>query len=592
MSILMALPVISAMKKQWKYKPVDTSAVQALQVELGVNATMAKLLYLRGVKSKEQADKFFNPSFDDLHDPYLLKDMDLAISRLETAISKGQRILLYGDYDVDGVTSVSLLYSFLKRYTEHLDFYIPDRYKEGYGLTLQGVDYAKQNDVKLLITMDCGTTALTQIQEAKAKGIDVIVLDHHLPVDELPPTVALINPKQTDCPYPFKDLSGCGVTFKFAQAYAAHLGMPRRALIPLLDFVATSIACDYVPIVGENRILATFGLHQINHNTRVGLKALIARTNYTYPFSISDIVFGIGPYINAAGRLSDGKEAVRLLLAEDWLVASEYANILRERNTQRRIFDRKNLAEAIKVWESNEHHSKVPIVVLFQANWHKGVLGIVASRMAKHYHKPAVIMCESNGEIVASARSTPTIDIHELLKQSEHLLTTFGGHPKAAGFSMPPENLEALTRNLLQSMQGVSAAQQTPTLFIDSELELKDITPKFMEELHKLAPLGPGNPNPLFVCENVEVAGPIRYIEKNSIRLLVAKENSKRFKAVGFRKGDYIDQINSQEFAMCFKIIESVWKGEKQLQLQMKDIFEGEIKQPLPISTSELKEEE
>ena len=564
------------MKKQWKYKPVDTPAVNLLRDELGVNATMAKLLFLRGIKTKEQADKFFNPSFDDLHDPFLLKDMDLGIERLSRAIDKNERILLYGDYDVDGVTSVSLLYTFLKRFTDNLDFYIPDRYKEGYGLTLEGVDFAKQNNVKLLIAMDCGTTAARQITVAKEKGIDVIVLDHHLPVDELPPTIALINPKQEDCSYPFTHLSGCGVTFKFAQAYAAHRGMPKRALLSLLDFVATSIACDYVPIIGENRVLATFGLHQINHRTRVGFKALIARTNYTYPFTISDIVFGIGPYINAAGRLSDGKEAVRLLLAEDWLVASEYANILRERNTQRRIFDRDNLEEAIKTWESNPHHTEVPIVVLFQSNWHKGVLGIVASRMVKHYHKPAVIMCESNGEIVASARSTDTIDVHVLLKQSEHLFKSFGGHPSAAGFSMAPENLAELTTNLIESMKGVSIAQQTPTLDIDSELELEDITPKFMEDLRKLAPMGPGNPNPLFVCEDVEVVGPIRYVEKNSIRLLVAKGNSKQFKAVGFRKGDYIDQINSQEFSMCFKIIESVWKGKKQLQLQMKDIYEGE----------------
>ncbi len=575
------------MKKQWKYKPVDTPAVNLLRDELGVNATMAKLLFLRGIKSKEQADKFFNPSFDDLHDPFLLKDMDLGITRLNQAIDNNERILLYGDYDVDGVTSVSLLYTFLKRFTENLDFYIPDRYKEGYGLTLEGIDFAKQNNVKLLIAMDCGTTAAPQITVAKEKGIDVIVLDHHLPVEEIPPTVALINPKQADCSYPFTDLSGCGVTFKFAQAYAAHKGMPKRALLSLLDFVATSIACDYVPIVGENRILATFGLHQINQRTRVGFKALIARTNYTYPFTVSDIVFGIGPYINAAGRLSDGKEAVRLLLAEDWLVASEYANILRVRNTQRRVFDRENLEEAIKIWESNPHHLDVPIVVLFQSNWHKGVLGIVASRMVKHYHKPAVIMCESNGEIVASARSTSTIDVHERLKQSEHLFKSFGGHPNAAGFSMEPQNLAELTKNLIESMKGVSIAQQTPTLDIDAELELKDITPEFMEALRKLEPMGPGNPNPLFVCEDVEVVGPIRYVEKNSIRLRVAKGKSKQFKAVGFRKGDYIQQINSQQFCMCFKIIESVWKGKKQLQLQLKDVFEGDIHAERVIATEE-----
>ena len=565
------------MKKQWKYKPVDRPAVNLLREELGVNATMAKLLFLRGIKTKEQADQFFNPSFDDLHDPFLLKDMNLGIDRLSQAIENNERILLYGDYDVDGVTSVSLLYTFLKRFTENLDFYIPDRYKEGYGLTLEGVDFAKQNNVKLLITMDCGTTATTQIQVAKEKGIDVIVLDHHLPVDILPPTVALINPKQTDCTYPFSDLSGCGVTFKFAQAYASHKGMPKRALLSLLDFVVISIACDYVPIVGENRVLATFGLHQINHRTRIGFKALIARTNYTYPFTISDIVFGIGPYINAAGRLSDGKEAVRLLLAEDWLIASEYANILRERNTQRRIFDRQNLEEAIKIWESNKNHVDVPIVVLFQSNWHKGVLGIVASRMVKQYHKPAIIMCESNGEIVASARSTETIDVHELLKQSEYLLNSFGGHPSAAGFSMNPENLKELSANLLESMKGVSIAQQTPTLDIDSELELKDITSKFMAHLRKLEPMGPGNPNPLFVCEDVEVVGPIRFVENSSIRLLVSKGDAKQFKAVGFRKGDYIAQINSSEFCLCFKIIESVWKGKKQLQLQIKDVFEGDV---------------
>ncbi len=574
------------MKKQWKYRPVDTPVINQLIAELGVSATIAKLLYLRGVQTKAQAEKFFNPSFDDLHDPSLLKDMNLAIKRLDQALENDERILLYGDYDVDGVTSVSLLYSFLKRFSQNVDFYIPDRYKEGYGLTLQGVDYAKQNNVKLLIAMDCGTTAHTQIQVAKEKGIDVIVLDHHLPEKTLPPTIALVNPKQNDCPYPCKDLSGCGVTFKFAQAYAAHQGMPKRALLPLLDFVVISIACDYVPIVGENRILATFGLHQINHNTRVGLKALVARTNYSYPFTISDIVFGIGPYINAAGRLSDGKEAVRLLLAEDWLVASEYANILRKRNTQRRLFDRDNLNEAIKIWESNENHEQIPIIFLFQANWHKGVLGIVASRMVKHYHKPAIIMCESNGEIVGSARSTPTIDVHQIIQQSEHLFNSFGGHPSAAGFSMSPKYLEELHTNLLSGMEKVSIAKQTPVLDIDAELELHEITPKFIDDLHKLAPLGPGNPNPLFVCEDVEVAGPIRFIEKNSIRLMVRKDHSKPFQAIGFRKGDFIEQINSQRFALCFKILESVWKGKKQLQLQIKDIFEGDISvEPTTISS-------
>lgn len=562
------------MKKPWRYKPVDMPAVNKLQAELGLNPTIAKILYARGIHSKTQADKFFNPSFEDLLDPFLMKDMPIAVERLTQAIEQNERILLYGDYDVDGVTSVSLLYSFLKRFTEDLDYYIPDRYKEGYGLTLEGVDYAKQNNVKLLIAMDCGTNAVTQIQVAKEKGIDVIVLDHHQLGGAAPPTVALVNPKQSDCTYPFKDLSGCGVSFKFVQAYAAQKGLPKSALRYLLDYVAISIACDYVPIIGENRILATEGLDLINNRTRIGLKALIARTNYTYPFSISDIVFGLGPYLNAPGRLSDGKDAVRLLLANDWLVASEYANILRKLNTKRQQFDRDNLNHAIKIWETNPNHKDVPIIVLYEPNWHKGVLGIVASRMAKYYHKPAIIMCESNGEVVGSARSTPSIDVYQLLLESNELFTSFGGHPSAAGFSMPIPNITLLQTNLLKSMENISIQQQTPVMEIDAELELKEITPSFLNHLRKLAPMGPGNPNPLFACEDVDVVGPIKYVEKSSLRLLISKKESKAFQAIGFRKGDYINDIQNPKFSLCFKIIESTWKGKKQLQLQIKDVYE------------------
>ncbi len=561
------------MRKRWTYKAVDAAVVSHLQKALGVSAVLARILYHRGIADAASAEVFFHPRLDRLHDPFLLKDMDVAVARVERALRQGERLLLYGDYDVDGVTSVSLLCMYLRRLGAEPDIYIPDRYKEGYGLSLAGIDYARQNKVDLIVVMDCGTGAFDAVGAAVDAGIDIIILDHHRPESALPAAHAVVNPKRPDCSYPFKELSACGVTFKLVQALHQRRGQTIDSIRSLLDFVAVSIACDFVDIRDENRILAHFGLQEINRHARVGLKALIARSGLSYPLTISDIVFGIGPYLNAAGRLADARDAVSLLLAGEWAVATEFANRLRRHNEARRHFDRANLREAIEMWESDPYHDRLPIIVLFKADWHKGVLGIVASRMSKLYHKPAVIMCMSNDQIVGSARSMHGVDIHALLEGTRAYLTSFGGHAAAAGFTLAPDNLEDFAQHLLSEPVWQGADKRMPALEIEAELELEDITPGLIKELKRLAPLGPGNPNPLFACERVQVAGPVRYTARNSVRLTVAKGKSPAFRAAGFRRGDFIGAIDGPEINICYKILESEWNGRKFIQLQLKDVI-------------------
>ncbi|MCC7465523.1 MAG: single-stranded-DNA-specific exonuclease RecJ, partial [Saprospiraceae bacterium] len=437
----------------WKLIPTDEAAARKLQSELNIPLVFCRLLLQRGIQTKEEARSFFLHDLGNTHDPFLMKDMDRAVERLDQAIQSGERILLYGDYDVDGTTSVALMYSFLSGFYHNLDYYLPNREKEGYGVSLQGVEYARETGCTLVIAMDCGIKGHKAIDLARTYGIDFIVCDHHLPEGGLPVAVACLDPKREDCPYPYKELSGCGVAFKLAHAYALHHNTPMEELSSLLDLVAVSTACDIVHMTGENRILAHFGLQRLNRSPRTGLWAIGQKINRPYPLDISDVVFGIGPMINAAGRLADAREAVRLLLSVDRNSASDYAGQLVQRNKDRRKMDQSTAEAAERMFREKPDWDTRKSAVLFNPDWHKGIIGIVASRMVEAFYKPTVILTESNGIAVGSARSVAGFDLYAALQECEDLFTTFGGHAHAAGMQLPVENLSAFEERFEQAVR-------------------------------------------------------------------------------------------------------------------------------------------
>lgn len=496
------------MNHKWNYRPITQEQAEisrALAQELGISPVLGRLLVQRGITKAQDAKKFFRPQLPDLHDPFLMKDMDIAVERLNMAMGKKERILIYGDYDVDGTTAVALVYKFIQQFYSNLDYYIPDRYNEGYGISKKGVDYAAETGVGLIIVLDCGIKAVEEIAYAKEKGIDFIICDHHVPDDILPPAVAILNAKRLDNTYPYTHLSGCGVGFKFMQAFAISNGIEFHHLIPLLDLTAVSIASDIVPIMGENRILAYHGLKQLNGNPSVGLKAIIDVCGLSEKeITVSDIVFKIGPRINASGRIQNGKEAVDLLIEKDFSAALEKAGQINQYNETRKDLDKSMTEEANKIVAELEGLADRRSIVLYNEDWHKGVIGIVASRLTEIYYRPAVVLTRTDDMATGSARSVSGFDVYKAIEHCRDLLENFGGHTYAAGLSMKVENVQAFTERFESFVSEHILPEQTSAVIdIDAEIDFKDITPKFFNELKRFNPFGPDNQKPVFCTHHV-----------------------------------------------------------------------------------------
>jgi len=561
---------------QWKLKSKpDPEQVESLQKALNIPYENAYLLVQRGIYTFEEARRFFRPQLSDLHDPFLMKDMDVAVSRIEKAVQNNEKILVYGDYDVDGTTAVSIVYSFLKIQYDQVDSYIPDRYSEGYGVSIQGIEYAAQNNFSLIIALDCGTKAVDKIAFAKEKGIDFIVGDHHTPGDILPPTVAFLNPKQPDCPYPYKELSGAGIGFKLIQALQQKKGLPVEDIIHYLDLTAVSIGADIVPITGENRVMAYHGLKQIELNPRPGLRAL-SRNVKDKTLDIQDLVFTLAPRINAAGRIKHGKEAVKLLIEKDMAVANRFADEIEDYNLERRDYDRNITAEALKQIESNNEQHRASTVV-FDPDWHKGVLGIVASRLIETYYRPTVVLTESNGVLSGSVRSVSGFNVYEALKACQDYIIQFGGHKYAAGLTIESEQFENF-KNKFESVvkETITEASLVPELKIDMPIDFKAITPKFYNILRQMAPFGPGNMNPVFITEGVNDTGYSKTVgkDKNHLKLSLKDFKSGRtFSGIGFNMGHLADLVKSGvPLSVVYTLDENHWNGNVSLQMRVKDI--------------------
>ncbi len=561
------------MQTKWNFLSVDENEVESLQRDLGISPLLCQLLVQKGIKTYDQAKQFFRPKLQHLHDPFLMKNMQKAVARLERAIEQKQRILLYGDYDVDGTCSVALMYTFLKSYHKNLIYYIPDRYKEGYGISKQGIEFAKSEGVHLIVAMDCGVKAIAEIDLANSYKIDCIVCDHHLPSDELPDAYAMLNPKQADCPYPYKELTGCGIAFKLAQAYQTRIAIDWSELENLLDLLVVSIGCDIVPITGENRVMAYFGLKKLNTNPRQGLQALIEVSGQRKPLSIRDAVFGLGPLINAAGRLSDAKLAVDTMLAEESTEAKKAAQVLVDLNISRRNIELLNVESAKEQFTSFSNWENRKSIVLFDPDWNKGVVGIVAARMVDTFYHPSIVLTQSEGKVVGSARSVRGFNIYQAIQRCSDLLLGYGGHQHAAGLTMLPENIEAFRERFEKVVQQTRSIEQIqPEMDIAACLKLEDITPAFWKILKQFAPFGPKNRNPIFVTKNVFNTPRTRVLKNNHLKLEVYQHESPVFNGIGFGLADHYEAIKDNAFDICYNINENIWKGKTTLQLNVKDI--------------------
>ncbi|WP_313514163.1 single-stranded-DNA-specific exonuclease RecJ [Sphingobacterium sp.] len=564
------------MQKRWVLKPKkNVEQAKKLQQELGVNHIIAELLINREVETFDQAKDFFRPSIDNLHDPFLMKDMDRAIDRIERGIGNKEKILIYGDYDVDGTTAVSVVYSFFRDFHTGLEFYIPDRYAEGYGISNRGIDYAKENGFSLIIALDCGIKAVDKIEYANAKGIDFIIGDHHLPGDVLPNAVAVLDPKRNDCPYPYKELSGCGIGFKIIQAFIKQNDMPMELAYQYLDLVAVSIASDIVPITGENRILTHFGLKKLNSNPCCGLQALInLSTHKSGHFTVNDIVFQIGPRINAAGRIDHAKDAVKLLIAKTLAEAAVFSASVDDQNNTRKGYDLKITEEALALLDNNAHLQTRKTTVLYKEDWHKGVIGIVASRLTERYYRPTIILTNTNGHIAGSARSVLGFDLYEALSECSDLLDQYGGHKYAAGLTMPTDNIGLFQQRFEEVVsKSIKPEMLQQEVSIEKEIRLAEIDSKFYRILQQFQPFGPQNEAPTFISKGVTMGYNAYIVGSTHLKFSVKQEDSTIFECIGFGLGEYVDLINSgKAFDICFSIEENSWRGKKNLQLNVKAI--------------------
>ena len=547
-----------------------------LQQELKVDRVIARLLHRRSIFTFEEAKDFFRPELSQLHDPFLMKGMTRAIERIKTAIEKNEKVLIFGDYDVDGTTAVSLVYSFFKDHIPQIDYYIPDRYKEGYGISTQSIDFAAENNFSLIIALDCGIKANDKIAYANTKHIDFIICDHHLPGNELPDAVAILDQKQPDCPYPYKELSGAGIGFKLIQGYSKAMGLPEENCYSYLDLVATSIAADIVPISGENRVLAYFGLEKINKGPRPGIKALLQNTQQKSITNISTLVFTLGPRINAAGRIEHGSKAVELLICEDEAKAEVFASALNDTNAVRRDLDLGITTEAFSLLENDLLTPNKRTTVLFNEKWHKGVIGIVASRLIEKYYRPTIILTESEGKVTGSARSVREYDVYSAIEKCSDLLEQFGGHKFAAGLSLKRENVEAFKSRFEEVVsQSITADQLIPKLEVDIELDFFEITDKLLRILRQFSPHGPENMTPLFCARAVFDTGWGQVFGNNHLKLeLYQKSNPNvRFRAIAFDKGDYITFFQKKTpMDIVFKIQETEVHGKTSTQLVIEDL--------------------
>lgn len=565
------------MKKNWNIKDnSNEETVSSLKELLNVDRIIASLLFQRKITDFEEAKSFFRPDISELHDPFQMRDMDKAILRIHKALINNEKILVFGDYDVDGTTSVALVYSYFKKITHQIGYYIPDRYKEGYGISFKGIDFAKENNFTLIIALDCGIKAIDKIDYANEKGIDFIICDHHLPGDELPKAFAVLDPKRGDCPYPYKELSGCGIGFKLIQAFSIKNKINDTDYLNYLDLVATSIAADIVPITGENRILAYYGLEKMNANPRPGIKALIDSNKITKALTITTLVFVVGPRINAAGRLEHGSKSVELLISETEEEANEIAKSINNTNSQRKDLDQGTTMEANVILENDPMTQFRKSTVLFNPGWHKGVIGIVASRLIEKYYKPTIVLTESDGKATGSARSVKDFDVYAAIEQCSDLLEQFGGHKFAAGLTMKKENVAAFQEKFEKIVADtITPEQQIPNVEIDIEIQLDEISDKTTRILRQFAPHGPENMTPLFIAKNVLDTGWGKVVGQNHLKLELFQSinPNARFQAIAYDKGDYLNFFQKKiPVDIVFKIQDNEFRGLVTTQLVIEEI--------------------
>ncbi len=565
------------MEKRWvENRLSDEKVISQLADQLNITSIIAELLVNRGISTYEEAEAYFRPRIEHLHDPFLMKDMERAIVRIEQAIANQEKILIYGDYDVDGTTSVALVFSFFKSIYSHLEYYIPDRYKEGYGVSYAGIDYAQAQNITLIIALDCGIKANQHVEYAKERNIDFIIGDHHLPGDEIPAAYAVLDPKRKDCDYPYKELSGCGIGFKLVQAYCDKNDIPFEKIIGYLDLVAVSIASDIVPVTGENRVLSHFGLIQLNNNPRPGLKALINISSLK-DISLNEVVFFIGPRINAAGRIDHAQHAVSLLISETEKEAFDLCEVVNIKNNERKEFDQTITLEAIALVEQDESAKHRKSTVLYNAEWHKGVIGIVASRLIDKYYRPTIILTESNGHAAGSARSVNGFDIYEAISACSDLLDQYGGHKYAAGLTMQIENIPAFIEKFERIVANTIADDSLhQEIDIESEMILSDFDSKFYRILKQFAPFGPGNMRPVFLSKQVRLASEPKLIGKNNanhLKFTIVQNGSFSFDCIAFGLGHYKKLMEEADsFDICYTIEENTWRDKTSIQLNIKDI--------------------
>ncbi len=563
------------MNKRWSIRDkADEDKLTTLAAALNIDAVLSSLLIHRGIKTYDDARLFFRPEERHLHDPFLMQDMEKAILRIEAAINAGEKILIYGDYDVDGTTAVSVVYGFFSNYYDNLEYYIPDRYSEGYGISTQSIDYAAENNFKLIIALDCGIKSVDKVAYANTKGIDYIICDHHLPGAELPAAIAVLDPKRDDCEYPYKELSGCGIGFKLIQAYAEKNDIPFEKVSCYLDLVAISIACDIVHITGENRGLAHLGLQKINSDPCIGVKTLMEVAGRGNFYTISDVVFLLGPRINAAGRIDDAKHSVALLIADNENTAKEKSLLINIKNTERKGHDLSITDEALSIIDNDEVLIGRNSTVVFNEHWHKGVIGIVASRLTEKYYRPTIVLTRSNGHVAGSARSVLGFDLYEALCECSDLLIQFGGHKYAAGLTMHPENVEAFVNRFEEVVSAtIKPEQLIQQILIDAELHLSQIDPKFFRVLNQFAPFGPENMAPVFLSKNVYVSGNAGMVGANHIKMTVIQEGSPGFDSIGFNLGEHLPNLKKDvPFDICYSIEENIWREKRSIQLNVKGI--------------------
>ncbi|WP_454804076.1 single-stranded-DNA-specific exonuclease RecJ [Mucilaginibacter phyllosphaerae] len=563
------------MTKRWVLKDAaDAVTVQELADELNINPVLSTLLVQRGIKNFDDAKYFFRPNALHLHDPFLMQDMEKAIDRIEKAIATNEKILVYGDYDVDGTTAVSIVYSYFQKLHQNIEYYIPDRYKEGYGISTQGIDYAAANGFGLIIALDCGIKSVDKIDYANTLGVDFIICDHHLPGAQLPAAVAVLDPKRADCGYPYKELSGAGIGFKLIQAWAEKHGLPFEDVAEYLDLVAISVACDIVHITGENRVLAHLGLQKINENPCIGVKTLMQVAGRGNMYTISDVVFLLGPRINAAGRIDDAKHAVELLIACHEDAAKEKGDMINLRNTERKGHDLQITEQALSMIDNDEVMIARKSTVVFNEEWHKGVIGIVASRLTEKYYRPTVVLTRSNGHVAGSARSVLGYDLYEALCGCSDLLIQFGGHKYAAGLTMQPENVPAFIQKFEEVVSSTIPDELLiQQISIDAEIELTDIDSKFFRIMNQFAPFGPENMAPVFLTKNVYVSGNAGLVGGAHVKTFVMQPGSAAFSSIAFNQGELLPQLKpGVPFDICYTIEENVWREQRTIQLNIKAI--------------------